>query len=326
MAAAPHPRKNEPQDIVITRTFDAPRVLVWKAWTEPGRFMKWWGPAGFTTPVAKIDLRVGGQFLGCMRSPDGKDFWSTGTYREIVPPERLVVTDSFADEEGNPVPASHYGMQGTWPEELLVTVTLGEENGGTRLILRHEGFPDRRNRDLAMAGWEQSFDKLAMSLEDEAPFLPGTRIIAEPGKQTVTITRVFDAPREKVFRAYMDPKLIPLWWGPERYATTVERMEPRTGGSWRFIQRDAEGNEFGFHGVYHEITPPVRVVDTFEFEGMPGHVLLEVAGFREMGGMTKVVGTVIFQTVGDRDGMLQSGMEEGTRESTERLARLLMKM
>ncbi|MDD1667876.1 MAG: SRPBCC domain-containing protein, partial [Methanomicrobiales archaeon] len=240
-----HPKK-EQQTLVITRFFDAPRELVWKAWTEPGRFVKWWGPGGFTVPVARIDLRVGGKFLGCMRSPDGKDFWSTGTYREIVPLERLVMTDSFADEQGNPVPASHYGMKGDWPGELLVTVTLGEENGGTRLTLRHEGFPDRENRDLAGAGWNQSFDKLAASLEDEAPFLPGTRIIAEPGRQTITITRVFDSPREKVFRAYTDPKLIPLWWGPERYVTTVGKMEARTGGSWRYLQRDAMGNEFGF--------------------------------------------------------------------------------
>ncbi|MDD1661199.1 MAG: SRPBCC domain-containing protein [Methanomicrobiales archaeon] len=316
----------EEQTLVITRFFDAPRDLVWKAWTEPGRFMHWWGPAGFTSPLAKIDLRVGGKVLACMRSPDGKDFWSTGTYREIVPQERIVTTDSFADEKGNVVSASHYGMKGAWPMELLITVTLGEENGGTRLTLQHEGFPDRENRDLAGAGWEQSFDKLAWYLADEATFLPGTRIIAEPGKLTITIIRVFDAPREKVFRAYTDPKLIPLWWGPERYATTVERMEARTGGSWRYIQRDAGGNEFAFHGVYHEITSPLRIVDTFEFEGMPGHVMLEVADFRERGGRTKVTGLAVFQTVGDRDGMAASGMEEGVKESTERLARLLLRM
>src|SRR5262245_41399320 len=125
------------QDLVITRVFDAPRALVWKAWTEPEHFKKWWGPKDFTAPVAQIDLRVGGKYLACMRGPDGKDYWSTGVYREIVPNERLVYTDSFADARGNPVPASDYGMGGDWPMESVVTVILEEYQGKTRFTLRH---------------------------------------------------------------------------------------------------------------------------------------------------------------------------------------------
>jgi uncharacterized protein YndB with AHSA1/START domain len=97
--------------------FDAPRELVWKAWTDPERMQRWWGPKHFTAPVWKIDLRAGGVYLYCMRSPEGQDYWSTGVYREIVDPERIVCTDSFADEKGNPVPASHYGMGEDWPLE-----------------------------------------------------------------------------------------------------------------------------------------------------------------------------------------------------------------
>src|SRR5512134_2988905 len=82
------------QELVITRVFDAPRELVWKAWSEPEHFKRWWGPKGFTCPVCQIDFRVGGKFLGCMRSPEGQDFWSTGVYKEIVPLERIVSTDS----------------------------------------------------------------------------------------------------------------------------------------------------------------------------------------------------------------------------------------
>src|SRR5687767_7564343 len=111
----------EPADreVVITRVFDAPRELVFKAWTEPEHFMRWWGPRGFTAPVCNIDARPGGVFHCCMRSPEGQDFWSKGTYREVVPPERIVVTDSFADAEGNIVSASHYGMSPDWPLESL---------------------------------------------------------------------------------------------------------------------------------------------------------------------------------------------------------------
>src|SRR5512143_289293 len=94
-------KKPAEQAVVITRVFEAPRELVWKAWTECERLIRWWGPKGFTTPFCKTDLHVGGVYVNCMRSPDGKDYWSTGIYREIVPPKRIVCTDSFADEKGN---------------------------------------------------------------------------------------------------------------------------------------------------------------------------------------------------------------------------------
>jgi uncharacterized protein YndB with AHSA1/START domain len=150
------------QALVIERIFDAPRELVWKAWTDPERMMRWWGPKGFTTPFCKIDLRVGGKYLNCMRSPEGQDFWSTGVYREIVEPERVVCTDSFADAEGNVVPATHYGMGADIPLEMLVTVTFEELEGGkTKMTLRHAGLPAGEMKDSAGAGWNESFDKLA---------------------------------------------------------------------------------------------------------------------------------------------------------------------
>lgn len=154
------------QELVITRIFDAPRELVWKAWTQPEHFMRWYGPKGFTTPVYKIDLKVGGKYLSCMRSPNGQDMWNTGVFREIVPPERLVMTASIADKEGNVVTASHYGMSGAWPLETQITVTFEEHNGKTKLTLKHAGMPAGKNRDMAGAGYNESFDKLAEYLEE----------------------------------------------------------------------------------------------------------------------------------------------------------------
>ncbi len=152
------------QELVITRVFDAPRELVWKAWTEPEYFKRWWGPKNFTAPVCKIDLRVGGKYLNCMRSPEGKEYWGTGVYLEIVPPERLVYTDSFADEKGNKVPASHYEMPGDWPPELQVTVRLEEHEDRTKMTLTHKGLPDEI-KDMCRDGWSGSFDKLAESVK-----------------------------------------------------------------------------------------------------------------------------------------------------------------
>ena len=155
------------RELVITRIFDAPRELVWKAWTEPERVMRWWGPKNFTAPFCKIDLRVGGAYLNCMRSPEGKDYWTTGFYREIVEPSLLVCTDSFADDKGNVVPASHYGMSGDWPKELLVRVAFEDQQGKTKITLRHVGIPAGEMSELAEAGWNESFDKLAEGLVKE---------------------------------------------------------------------------------------------------------------------------------------------------------------
>jgi uncharacterized protein YndB with AHSA1/START domain/predicted enzyme related to lactoylglutathione lyase len=151
--------------LYIIQIFDSPLSKVWKAWTEPESVKEWWGPKNFTAPYVKNDLKEGGSYLYCMRSPEGEDFWSTGVYKEIVPMERIVATDSFADSEGNVVSASHYGMSDDWPLELNVIVTFEEIDGKTKLTLQHQGFPDRKNRDLAEAGWKESLNKLVKYLK-----------------------------------------------------------------------------------------------------------------------------------------------------------------
>jgi uncharacterized protein YndB with AHSA1/START domain len=309
----------------ITRIFDAPRSLVWKAWTEPELVMRWWGPKGFTAPVARNDLRVGGKYLYAMRSPEGKDFWSTGVYREIIPLERIVATDSFADKKGNIVPASHYGMIGDWPLELLVTVLIEEDKGRTRFSLRHEGIPPGEMSEMTKAGWNESFDKLGIVLEEEKIRRAKTILVAEPGKQEAYITRIFDAPRERLFRAYTDPKLMIRWWGPKKYEIVVDKFEAKPGGIWRILNRNGEGNEYAaFHGVYHEVSP-TRIVYTFEWEGLPGHVLLAIVTFENHNGKTKLTEKSVFESVEDRDGMLKSGMEDGAWEVMDRLSELVEK-
>jgi uncharacterized protein YndB with AHSA1/START domain len=151
------------------------------------------------------------------------------------------------------------------------------------------------------------------------------QVVANPGTQEIIITRSFDAPRELVFNAFTDPDAIRRWWGQRDSETIVDGLEARTGGRWRFVERDKDGNEYGFHGVFHEVTSPERIVWTFEFEGMPGHVLLETVTFEEQDGKTHMVDSSVFQSVTDRDGMLQSGMESGAAESFDRLDEYLAK-
>jgi uncharacterized protein YndB with AHSA1/START domain len=144
-----------------------------------------------------------------------------------------------------------------------------------------------------------------------------------PSEREIVMERSFNAPRELVFKAYTDPDLIPRWWGPRRYTTTVDKMDVQVGGVWRFVQHDAAGNVYAFNGVYREIVPPERLSYTFEFEGLPGHIMVETVTFEEHAGQTKVSVTGYFESTEDRDGMLTSGMEAGANESNERLAELL---
>lgn len=153
-----------------------------------------------------------------------------------------------------------------------------------------------------------------------------THYTIEPGKQDIVMTRLFDAPRELVFKACTDPNLVPKWWGPRDLSTTIDQMDVRRGGVWRFVQRDNAGNVFAFHGVYHDVNAPERTVQTFEFEGVPGHVALETATFEEFEGKTKLTQQSLFQSVEDRDGMVQSGMEKGSSESMDRLVELLAEL
>lgn len=147
----------EPQlAIAITRVFDAPRSLLFKMWIEGKHLANWSAPRGFTIPTAKSDVRPGGAWRCCMRSPDGVDYWVGGVYREIVEPERLVFTHAFDDNQGNSEP------------ETLVTVTFAEERGKTRMTFRQTGFGSMRSRDEHAAGWNECFDRLAEHLKELA--------------------------------------------------------------------------------------------------------------------------------------------------------------
>jgi len=150
-----------------------------------------------------------------------------------------------------------------------------------------------------------------------------TDYVIEPGKQEIIITRDFDAPRELVFKAFTDPKLVSQWLGPREYSTTVDKMEARPGGLWRFVQRNEKGDEFAFHGVHHDVVAPERIVATFEFEGVPGHVLLQTVTFEPLGQKTRLHEQLLFQSVADRDGMVASGMQRGSDDSMDRMAEVL---
>jgi len=153
---------------------------------------------------------------------------------------------------------------------------------------------------------------------------PGaTFAVSLPSDREIAITRWYDAPRDLVFEAFTKPEHLRRWWGPRYLTLPVCDMDFRVGGAYRFVQRGPDGAEYGFRGEYLEIVRPERIASTFEFEGMPGHVAVTTMVFEETGGKTKLMGTTRFESREDRDGMLQSGMEDGARDTYDRLEELL---
>ena len=153
-----------------------------------------------------------------------------------------------------------------------------------------------------------------------------SQIIAEPGSQAILITREFDAPRQLIFRAWTDPQLIKQWMGPRRLETVIDKYDLRDGGSWRYLHREADGTEYAFHGVFHGDPSPDGMVQTFEFEGAPGHVSLDTLRMEERDGKTIVHMNSVHQTVEARDAMVASGMQDGLDQGFERLEELLAQM
>ena len=153
-----------------------------------------------------------------------------------------------------------------------------------------------------------------------------TQVTAEAGTPYIDITREFDAPPDLLFRAHTDPELLVQWLGPRRLTMVIDRYDVKDGGTWRYVHRDQDGTEYGFHGVFHGTPSPDGMVQTFEFEGAPGHVSLDQITFEARNGRTVLHGHSVFQSVQARDAMVQSGMEGGLSEAYERLDELIPKL
>jgi len=156
----------------------------------------------------------------------------------------------------------------------------------------------------------------------------GALTLTVPSDREIVMTRVFDAPRELVFEAHSKCEHLAKWWGPRKYSLAICELDFRPGGAYRFVHRGPDGmEEHGFRGEFSEIAPPERIVWTFEWEGMPGHVSVDTLTLEDLGGgRTKLTAHSLFDSVEDRDGMVQSGMEEGAAETWDRLAEHLQTM
>jgi uncharacterized protein YndB with AHSA1/START domain len=150
-------------------------------------------------------------------------------------------------------------------------------------------------------------------------------VVTTPSDLEIRSERVFDAPRERVFAAWTDAEVIPQWWGLRSTTTVVDELDLRVGGAWRFVERMEDGSEVGFRGSYREVEPPERLAYSFEWEGMPGHVSVDILTFEDLDGRTRLTARTLFHTIEDRDGMIEAGMEKGMNETFDQLDELLAK-
>lgn len=281
----------------IVRIFDAPRALVYDAWTKPEHLGKWSAPEGFTIPDARTDFRQGGTYYAHMRSPKGDDHRVQGKYLEIIDGQRIVMTHGWLDGACNVGP------------ETTITVTFEDVGDKTRMTFVQEGFDTVASRDGHEQGWNSCFNLLAVFLEKLR------------GGREIFVSRLFDAPRELVFAAFKDPKHITNWWGPNGFSTTTYEMDFRPGGQWLFTMHGPDGTDYPNRVRYTEIREPQFVLYDHDCgeDGDPAHAFKASWNFDVEGRKTRVTMRLVAATPEQRAYMAQFGAVEGGNQTLARL-------
>ncbi len=309
MAAKTSIAESKNRELVFTRVFDAPRELVWKAWTDPQHIAHWWGPRGFTTTIHEMDVRPGGIWRQMMHGPDGADYPNECAFIEVKKPERIV----YALTGGKRGEPSHH-VQTTW--------TFEAEGEKTRLTL-HMLFPSAEVMEHivknygAREGAIQTLDRLAEHL----PKMPETTSSAgAKNEKEIVITRVVDAPRHLVFKAWTDPEIMARWFGPRGFSNPVCELDVRVGGAWRIVMRAPNGTEYPCGGVYQEIVKPERLAFTNNALDNEGKIILEgftTVTFAEYGAKTKLTLQARAVAMVEYAVAYLGGMEAGWTQSLE---------
>jgi len=296
---ANEPMSLEDREIVTTRVFDAPRELVFKAWTDPRHLVHWWGPKGFTNTFHECDPRTGGRWRYVMHGPDGRNYDNEMVFVEVARPRRIVIDHLSAPR-------------------FRLTAAFDEMGDRTKLTFRQlfeTAEVCSRVKTYAAPANEENMDRLASQVATMGPEW-----------RELVLTRTLDAPRELVFRAWTEPAQLARWWGPKGFTNPVCELDPRPGGTLRIVMRAPDGAQHPMTGVFREIVIPERLVFTFVAVDNEEQPLLEgltQVSFAERGGKTEL--TVKTRAIGlvDFAGRMLQGMEAGWTQSIERLAELV---
>jgi uncharacterized protein YndB with AHSA1/START domain len=239
------------KELVLTRTFDAPRGLVFKAWTDREHLARWWGPRGFTNPVCEADARPGGAIRIDMTGPDGTSYPMTGVFHEVDEPERISFT-CYAHPDGS----------GTPQLEVLNTATFVERDGQTTLTVRSVAVKAGPGTDMALSGMDQGWNE---SLDRLGDLVTNDRVEGE-----FILSREFNAPRDMVFRAWTEAEHLARWFGPKGFTMASCTVDLRPGGVFHYGMRWPDGKVMWGKWVYREVTRPERLVHVFSFSDEAG--------------------------------------------------------
>jgi uncharacterized protein YndB with AHSA1/START domain len=303
------------REIVLTRILDAPRELVWQAITNPKHVVNWWGPIGFSITIEEMDVRPNGVFKHTMHGPDGADYPGKSVFKEVVKPERLVFTHA-GGKKGQP--AAHF--ESTWTFEVQ-----GEK---TKITLRML-FDSAAARDLnvktykSIEGGNQTLGRLAEYLPKISP-----SAAASPERYELNLTRVFDAPRALVFKAWTDPKHVAQWWGPGGFTNPICEIDARPGGEMRIHMRGPDGTIYPMTGTFKELVAPERIVFQTAALDPNGKAMFEVlttVTLTAQGRKTKLTLNAKVLTMTAAAPQYLAGMEMGWTQSLERLAQHVTK-
>lgn len=310
MAAAKNPA-NEPAqsfDLRISRVFNAPRDLVWRAWTDPAHARHWMGPRDHPAVAMEQDARVGGRWSLTLKGvEDGRVLKQGGVFREIRPREKVVYTLAWEGDGGG---------------DMLVTVTFKDEGAGkTRVDFRQQGLPSKAERDGHEAGWTSTFDRMEDLLVVSKK--PGGKIewFYPESDPVILGSRLFNAPRDLVWECFTKGEHMANWWGPARYTAKVHEYDARVGGKWRISHISAAGESYNFFGEFRELTKPEIFVWTFGFDTFPPGE--ETYTFADLAGKTLLMTLSRFPDMASREGLRATDMESGAEESYDRLEALL---
>ena len=297
-----------PRELVVTRVLDAPRSLVFQAWTDPRHVVHWWMPKGFAAPdVETMDVRVGGSWRIRMPSLDGKGCTAYGVYREVVKDQRLAWDDFCDDADGN------------FFHKAFVIVTFEEHGTATKVTLRArlEGVPGRDPRWTMefmeqgwVGGWKDNLELLAGYVAQ----------LASTADREIVLTRTYEAPRSLIFKVWTDVRHVTQWWGPRGFTTTTHSMDVRPGGAWRYTMHGPDGVDYPNLATYLEVVPPERLVYDHGDDANPEMFRVTVT-FEDLGaGRTQLTLRSIFPTAEARNVTVERyGAIEGGKQTLARL-------
>lgn len=297
----------------ISRVFNAPRELVFQAFTEPVHLVRWFGPAGCKVIRLSMDLRAGGIYHYGLQTPDGGEMWGKQVFLEVTPPERLVIIQSFSDKDGG---LTRHPMSATWPLEMHATSIFEDAGDGTTKLTIN--WAPHNSDEASIATFDGARENMAGGFTGMFGSLD---TFLQETEADIIHSRLLKAPAALVWKALTDPKHVNAWWGPKGFKNTDVQQDVRVGGNWRFKMQGPDGGLYQNKATYLELVEPSRLVmDLGDDDSVHFRVTITL---NEEGDKTRITMGGKFPDRASRDAVLKFGALDGGQQSLAKLEALL---